>query len=54
MPLYEFKCDNCRKRFTFMKPITAYNPKRVACPKCRSRRVRRVWTAVNVVTSKKS
>ncbi len=54
MAVYEFVCGNCRKKFRVVKPITAYNSKKVTCPKCRSKNVRRVWGGVHVVTSKMS
>lgn len=54
MSVYEFTCQNCRKRFQVERPITEYNPKTIRCPKCRSKRVTRLWGAVQVHTSKKS
>ena len=54
MPVYEYVCLNCRKKFSERKPISAYNPKAVKCPKCRSKRVERRWSSINVETSKKS
>jgi putative FmdB family regulatory protein len=54
MPVYEFACRACRKKFAVVKPITEYDPKKVACPKCKSKRVDRRWSGVSVKTSKKS
>lgn len=54
MPVYEFACRACRKKFAVVKPITEYDPKKVACPKCKSKRVDRRWSGVFVKTSKKS
>lgn len=54
MPVYEFVCRACKKKFTVTQPITEYDPKKVACPKCKSRKVDRRWSVVFVKTSKKS
>lgn len=54
MPVYEFICNNCRKKFEVMKTIKAYDPKKVKCPKCNSKKVERLWSTVYTVTSKKS
>ena len=54
MSVYEFTCQGCRKKFQVIKPITEYNPKTVRCPKCRSKKVKRRWEAIQVQTSKKS
>jgi putative FmdB family regulatory protein len=54
MPIYAFVCRGCKKKFEVLEPITEYNRKTVVCPKCKSKKVERVWGEVNVVTSKKS
>jgi putative FmdB family regulatory protein len=54
MPVYEFTCRECRKKFQVVKPITEFDPKAVRCPKCRSKKVARLWGGVQVHTSKKS
>jgi len=54
MPVYEYVCLNCKKKFSETKPISAYDPARVKCPKCNSRKVEQRWTSVSVTTSKKS
>jgi putative FmdB family regulatory protein len=54
MSLYEYVCRECRKKFQKVVPITEYKANAGTCPKCKSRNVERVWSAVNVVTSKKS
>ena len=47
MPVYE-------KKFSESKPISAYDPKKVKCPKCRRRRVERRWSTVHLETARKS
>jgi putative FmdB family regulatory protein len=54
MPIYEYLCLNCKKKFSETKPMSAYDPKRVKCPKCKSRNLERRWSTVSVTTSRKS
>jgi putative FmdB family regulatory protein len=54
MPIYEFTCLDCGKRFKEVKPIAEYDPRAVECPKCHARNVERRWSSVFVETSKKS
>jgi putative FmdB family regulatory protein len=54
MPVYEFHCAACGKDFQIVESIKSYDPKKVRCGKCGSARVERVWSAIHVVTSKKS
>jgi putative FmdB family regulatory protein len=54
MPTYEFVCDNCRKAFSLTMKISAYEKKKVSCPKCKSKKVRQQLTSFQTITSKKS
>jgi len=54
MPVYAYSCLDCKRKFNEVKPVSAYDPKKVRCPKCGSKNVERVWTSVFVGTSKKS
>ena len=55
MPVYEFRCKDCRKKFTVVQPISRYSAGTVKCPKCgRKKAVERQWSPVYAVTSKKS
>jgi putative FmdB family regulatory protein len=54
MPVYEFVCRACKKKFALVKPIAKYDPKKVTCPQCKSKKVDRRWSGVFVKTSKKS
>jgi putative FmdB family regulatory protein len=54
MPVYEYVCSNCNKKFSEIKPVSAFDPKAVKCPKCNSKKVEQRWSSVCVATSKKS
>jgi len=55
MPVYEFRCGDCRKAFSLVKTIKEYETSTVKCPKCGKRKpVVRVWSQVYAVTSRKS
>jgi putative FmdB family regulatory protein len=56
MPTYEFLCQKCKKPFELIQSLDAYERQknRFKCPKCKSTRVVRQISAVQVKTSKKS
>mgnify|MGYP001028040570 FL=1 len=55
MPVYEFRCNDCRKSFTLVKSVREYESAAVKCPKCGKRKgVERKWSRVYAVTSRKS
>lgn len=54
MPVYEFVCHKCGKPFEIVESVTRYDPTRVRCPSCKSKKVERRWSRVFTVTSKKS
>ena len=55
MPVYEFRCNDCRKAFKIIKSIKDYDSSTVKCPRCRKRKpVERIWSRVYTVTSRKS
>ena len=55
MPDYEFRCAECRKRFTLTQTFEEHDrAKRVKCPKCGSPKVERVIGEVFAKTAKKS
>ena len=53
MPVYEYVCLDCKKKFSEMKPVSAYD-QAAKCPKCGSKKVERRWSSVFVETSSKS
>ena len=54
MPVYDYRCLECRKRFTLVHTMAEHGRKRSKCPKCSSLRVERVLGSVLVKTRKKS
>lgn len=54
MPVYEFKCEKCKKRFTLTITVSEYEKKKFRCPKCKSTRVKQQITSFETITSKKS
>ena len=54
MPVYEFKCEECRKRFTLFMRISEHEEKKFKCPKCKSSKVKQQITSFQTVTSRKS
>lgn len=54
MPLYQYHCGNCNKRFTEQHSMHEHDGRRIQCPKCRSRKVNRVMEPFFARTSNKS
>ena len=54
MPIYEYRCVNCKKPFEILRTITEGKRKAVKCPKCESKKVERRWSSISVETSSKS
>ncbi len=57
MPTYEFRCEKCRKVFAQVWSLADYDRKikeKQKCPSCRSTRVVKTISMVQVKTSKKS
>ena len=54
MPVYDFKCVECKKRFSVTLTVADRTKDRIKCPKCDSREVEQQYESVYAVTSKKS
>ena len=54
MPIYEYVCKECKKRFTLILSITEYEKTLPVCPKCKSRKVEQLPAAFFAVTARKS
>jgi putative FmdB family regulatory protein len=45
MPLFEYRCDKCGKRFSLLVGVTRDKPK-LECPRCRSKKARKLISRV--------
>ncbi|MEJ5359646.1 MAG: zinc ribbon domain-containing protein [Desulfobacterales bacterium] len=54
MPTYEFYCEACKKSFALFLSLSDAEKKKIACPECKSRKVKRQISTFQTVTSKKS
>ncbi len=54
MPIYEYECKKCHKRFEIVESIREHGTKAAKCPECKSTSVERVYSGLRVQTSKKS
>ena len=54
MPIYEFFCNKCQKKFTAILTLSEYEEKKPKCPECGSEDAEQEVASVSVVTSKKS
>ena len=46
MPIYEYQCDKCEERFE--EYLTASTKPAPPCPKCKSRKVTRLLSSINL------
>jgi putative FmdB family regulatory protein len=54
MPVYDYACGKCGKKFTVTMSIGDHDKHRVRCPKCKSSGVRQQISGFYAKTSKKS
>ena len=54
MPTYEYVCSDCGKKFSVILTISEREKGKVACPKCKGRKVAQQFTAVFTKTARKS
>ena len=54
MPIYDYYCLNCQKRFDVFMSYAEYGTKPVTCPNCQSDHVRRRVPKVRVAKSEES
>ncbi len=54
MPLYDYHCLDCQKRFDVFMTYAEYGTRAVTCPNCRSKNVRRRIPRVRVAKSEDS
>ncbi len=54
MPVYDFVCENCGKKFTRTMSLAEHSKGRFKCPKCGSGKVKQLISSFQAVTSRKS
>lgn len=54
MPVYEFKCQKCGEVFSLVMSVKEHESKKIKCEKCKSLKVKPVYSGFFAVTSKKS
>ncbi|MBZ5497090.1 MAG: zinc ribbon domain-containing protein [Acidobacteriia bacterium] len=54
MPIYDYICKKCDKKFTAILALSEYEKKKAKCPECGSKKVEQEIQPFFVVTSKKS
>lgn len=51
MPIYEYRCNNCNKKSSFLVGVLSENTPQIICPKCKSENFSRVISRVSFVRS---
>ena len=54
MPIYQYRCLNCKKRFEVFLSYTEYGEKNVHCPHCASDNIQRRIGRIRVAKSEES
>jgi len=54
MPTYEYRCTQCKKKFSEKMTVSQMEKGKPKCPKCGSRKTEKLLTGFIAVTSKKS
>jgi putative FmdB family regulatory protein len=54
MPVYDYKCGKCEEAFSLIMSVKEKETKKAKCPKCKSVKVKPVYSGFFAVTSKKS
>lgn len=54
MPIYQYRCNHCKKRFELFLSYQEYGVKSVYCPQCKSDQVQRRIGRVRIAKSEES
>lgn len=54
MPMYDYRCQSCKKVFSRIESMADHERRKPSCPKCKSDKVRRVFRRFYANTEKKS
>jgi putative FmdB family regulatory protein len=53
MPSYDYRCSECKKKFSVMLSIKEHDAKKVKCPKCAGKKVEQQISHFMTKTSRK-
>jgi len=54
MPTYDYQCHGCGKKFTLSMSIAEHGKAKVACPRCKGKKVKQQLSLFIAKTSRKS
>lgn len=54
MPIYDYKCLDCKKDFTVVQSLKEHEEGKVECPDCKGKNITRLLGPFFASTSKKS
>jgi len=54
MPIYEYQCQDCHKKFSKTLTLAEAGSQKIICPHCHSQKVEQQPTTFYAVTSRKS
>jgi putative FmdB family regulatory protein len=54
MPTYDYHCSACKHDFSRTESVAEHERAKVICPKCRSTKVQRTFSAFYAKTGRKS
>ncbi|MBN1613624.1 MAG: zinc ribbon domain-containing protein [Deltaproteobacteria bacterium] len=54
MPTYEYQCTACKHSFSAIQTMSEHEKGKVACPKCKSKKVKQQISLFTAKTSRKS
>jgi putative FmdB family regulatory protein len=53
MPVFEYKCNDCNKKFDILHKSSA-NPEKVICPDCQSKNYQKLFSSFSASTRSQS
>ncbi len=53
MPIYEYFCLKCNKKFSLLEGVGTYRPER-ACPRCKNTELRKLFSKFSVARSEEA
>lgn len=54
MPTYDYRCPNCKKKFSLILSIKDHDTGKAKCPKCGEKKLEQQITHFQAKTSRKS